>query len=802
MPAADKPANYDVLGYVKMEASAVNGTADAYFDDYSLSAASPQCPAAEFAYRNSLIDSGQFNTSTFKLFPAREMGQNNHSNQFNFDIQNANQYKDTYNDTTVPQNDGTLCASSNSSWVPPWQFSYLGTDNIPDVQASGYPVQDNHPGVTDTTADVISSNAHGADAVEVRTGADYSTTWDAILQKNHPIVGTYGSDAHVGVGTGAPSTYIDAPSLTLDDLMHGLFEGRMFLAPNNFGGQIAFNLDGSASPYPGRYPVYVPAGQTSASVHLGITGGLVSGEKVVWYYNSGAGDTAITDTVSGSTYTATKTIPLSGSFTYVRAAVLSSSNTLIANTEPIFFEDVTSLPSGTSLHVDSFTAPTGTCSCTIAKTKGITAAAYSAGNLNVTLTNLAGTTVDLLGTSSAPSSVKMDGSTIAQSGSLGSFQAATGDAWFYDSGAGALYLQDKQTGGTSTIVIALAAGTNHPPVANNVSLNATSGASTPWTPNVSDPDGDLLTCSIVTQPAHGAASVASDCSSGTYASDAGYTGPDSFTYKANDGTVDSSAATVSVTVSSGGGGGPIALVQQKTASGNAVTLPVTLTSPSAAGNALVASIAIAAGSSASVTGIADSGGGTWTKGPVGLLTGSNTRIELWYRVGGPSASTVTVTLSAAKAAAINLSEWSGRRDRLRARRIGDRRQRLVDDSADTDARHPQPLRPRDRRRQLPDGGNLDPRRRAIHRPERLQLLDQRARPCRLRVDVEQRQLPSVLVALCCERQRQRDPGAQSRIRRRRRQHPADRRASLVQRQHRASHRRGRRPRPIPTPATR
>ena len=63
--------------------------------------------------------------------------------------------------------------------------------------------------------------------------------------------------------------------------------------------------------------------------------------------------------------------------------------------------------------MDSFTAPTGTCSCTIAKTKGITAAAYSAGNLNVTLTNLAGTTVDLLGTSSAPSSVKMDGSTIA-----------------------------------------------------------------------------------------------------------------------------------------------------------------------------------------------------------------------------------------------------------------------------------------------------------------------------------------------------------------------------------------------------
>ena len=48
-------------------------------------------------------------------------------------------------------------------------------------------------------------------------------------------------------------------------------------------------------------------------------------------------------------------------------------------------------------------------------------------------------------------------------------------------------------------------------------------------------------------PAHG---TLDDCSSGSciLTASSGYSGPDSFTWKANDGTSDSSVATVSVTV--------------------------------------------------------------------------------------------------------------------------------------------------------------------------------------------------------------------------------------------------------------
>jgi hypothetical protein len=110
----------------------------------------------------------------------------------------------------------------------------------------------------------------------------------------------------------------------------------------------------------------------------------------------------------------------------------------------------------------------------------------------------------------------------------------------------------------------------------------------------------------------------------------------------------------------GGGGGPVALVQQKTAGGSGVaTLPVTLDAPSGAGNTLVATIGLAAGSSASVSSVTDSSSATWTKGPVGFQSGSNSRVETWYRLGGPSVSGVTVNLSIAKSAAVTVSEWSG-----------------------------------------------------------------------------------------------------------------------------------------------
>jgi hypothetical protein len=80
---------------------------------------------------------------------------------------------------------------------------------------------------------------------------------------------------------------------------------------------------------------------------------------------------------------------------------------------------------------------------------------------------------------------------------------------------------------------------------------------------------------------------------------------------------------------------------------------------STAGDALVASVAIQAGATASVSGVADTAGGTWTRGTVGFLAGSSTRVELWYRTGGAAVSSVTVTLNTAKAASADVAEFGG-----------------------------------------------------------------------------------------------------------------------------------------------
>jgi VCBS repeat-containing protein len=65
--------------------------------------------------------------------------------------------------------------------------------------------------------------------------------------------------------------------------------------------------------------------------------------------------------------------------------------------------------------------------------------------------------------------------------------------------------------------------------------------------NDTDVDGDILTAALVAGPAHGTLTLNSD-GSFTYTSAANYNGSDSFTYKANDGSLDSNVATVSLTI--------------------------------------------------------------------------------------------------------------------------------------------------------------------------------------------------------------------------------------------------------------
>ncbi|TLM99834.1 tandem-95 repeat protein, partial [bacterium] len=66
--------------------------------------------------------------------------------------------------------------------------------------------------------------------------------------------------------------------------------------------------------------------------------------------------------------------------------------------------------------------------------------------------------------------------------------------------------------------------------------------------NDSDPDGDGITADLVSGPAHGTLTLNAD-SSFTYVPDANWNGTDSFAYRAFDGGLYSSAATVTLTVS-------------------------------------------------------------------------------------------------------------------------------------------------------------------------------------------------------------------------------------------------------------
>ncbi len=93
---------------------------------------------------------------------------------------------------------------------------------------------------------------------------------------------------------------------------------------------------------------------------------------------------------------------------------------------------------------------------------------------------------------------------------------------------------------------------NTPPVANAQSVTTAENTPVAITLTGSDANSDPLTFTIVTGPAHGSLNPGTSGASQTYTPTAGYSGSDSFTFKVNDGTSDSAAATVSITVNDGG----------------------------------------------------------------------------------------------------------------------------------------------------------------------------------------------------------------------------------------------------------
>ena len=91
---------------------------------------------------------------------------------------------------------------------------------------------------------------------------------------------------------------------------------------------------------------------------------------------------------------------------------------------------------------------------------------------------------------------------------------------------------------------------NQVPTADDQSVTVTKDKSQAVTLTGSDADGDALTYIVLTSPAHG--TLTGSGTSLTYTPARGYIGPDSFTFKVNDGAVDSDTATVSITVAKAG----------------------------------------------------------------------------------------------------------------------------------------------------------------------------------------------------------------------------------------------------------
>ncbi len=87
---------------------------------------------------------------------------------------------------------------------------------------------------------------------------------------------------------------------------------------------------------------------------------------------------------------------------------------------------------------------------------------------------------------------------------------------------------------------------NHPPVANNQTVTLDENKVTPITLSGSDTEGSALTYTVVSTTAHG--TLSGTAPNLTFTPALYYFGTDSFTFKVNDGSVDSNVATVSIVV--------------------------------------------------------------------------------------------------------------------------------------------------------------------------------------------------------------------------------------------------------------
>ena len=123
----------------------------------------------------------------------------------------------------------------------------------------------------------------------------------------------------------------------------------------------------------------------------------------------------------------------------------------------------------------------------------------------------------------------------------------------FPGGQGSFDGVNTPTGGDLSVDLGGGSAANQAPIAQNASLSVISGQSLSFTLSASDPDGDSITYTIVTNPTHGA--LTGSGSSRTYTAATGYSGTDTFTFRVSDGNDDSNLATVTIEITGGNNGG-------------------------------------------------------------------------------------------------------------------------------------------------------------------------------------------------------------------------------------------------------
>ncbi|WP_375454131.1 Ig-like domain-containing protein [uncultured Methylobacterium sp.] len=106
-------------------------------------------------------------------------------------------------------------------------------------------------------------------------------------------------------------------------------------------------------------------------------------------------------------------------------------------------------------------------------------------------------------------------------------------------------VSDGHGGVAHSLVTITVTGLDHAPVAQDASASVPAGRVLTGTLSASDVDSPTLTYAPVTGPAHGTLALQAD-GRYTYVPAAGYYGGDGFSFRANDGTLDSNVATVTI----------------------------------------------------------------------------------------------------------------------------------------------------------------------------------------------------------------------------------------------------------------